>query len=180
MAILILTMTIGALLTLAAGGFFSARYARNQIVASSLMQESLEYIRNSRDNAVLQGLTWDQWRGQFDVDTNGNSTAGSGCFAASKCFVDPYTTGPNVKACTAGNSCPAITYYPDAYFYGYQSNAYPFTITQQYLTSFVRSVTMTNGIVGTDQVVVTVSVTWLNGTSSKTVSQSTLLTRWTP
>lgn len=48
-AVFILTLTIGGLLTLAANGYFSVRYARNQIVANNLLQESLEYIRNSRD-----------------------------------------------------------------------------------------------------------------------------------
>lgn len=170
-AIFILTMTIGALLTLTTGGFYSVRYARNQIVANSLMQESLEYIRNDRDSAMLAGTTWDTWRG------NMNS---AGCFS-NTCYVDPYTTGVNIQSCSSVDHCPSVTYYSDRYFYGYDGNSYPFAIGQKYTTSFVRSVAMSYANSGADQnqVVVTVKVKWLNGTNPKEVSQSTLLTNWT-
>lgn len=170
-AIFILVLATGALLTLAAGGFYSVRYSRNQIVANALMQESLEYIRNSRDSAMLAGTTWDTWR---------TTMSSAGCFSPSACYADPYTTGTKVAVCPSANNCPAITYFPDKYFYGYEANSYPFaTPAQRYQTSFVRSVSMANGTTGSDQVVVTVTVRWINGTNTKTVSQSTLLTQWT-
>lgn len=174
-AIFILVLTTGALLTLTAGGFYSVRYARNQIVANALMQESLEYIRNSRDSAMLSETTWDEWRGTM---------VSAGCFSADACYADPYTTGTKIAVCpvtsTGVSSCPAITYFPDKYFYGYEGNPYPFTsLVQRYQTSFVRSINMAYGATGTDQIVVTVTVKWLNGVNTKTVSQSTLLTQWT-
>lgn len=181
-AILILSVTMGALMSLAAGGFYSVRYARNQIAANALMQETLEFIRNSRDSAKIQGLTWDQWRQKFYVDQNGAQTGnpGSGCFSSNRCYIDPHTSDPQIRACSGGGStCPAIQYYANQYFYGYNLN-YPFSTSgQKYQTSFIRSVEMSNGTVGADQVIVTVTVEWLNGLNTKTVSQKMLLSNWT-
>ncbi len=180
-AILILSITMGSLMSLAAGGFYSVRYARNQIAANALMQETLEFVRNSRDSGKIQGLSWEQWRQKFYVDQSGVQTGNpsSGCFSSNRCFIDPYTTGPQIKACSGGAAtCPAIVYYPSQYFYGYTAT-YPFSTSgQSYQTSFIRSVKMTDGAVGTDQVVVTVTVQWLNGLNTKTVSQDMVLSNW--
>ncbi len=180
-AILILTLSIGALLSLAAGGFFSVRYARNQIVANNLMQESLEYIRNTRDTSFNQGLTWDDWKNTvLSVDTAGNTTGTGvdGCFSSSGCYVDPYTTGPHIKECQGGG-CPNVIYYPDEGFYGY-STSYPFTPgpSQPFTTSFVRRIKIEPSTKSPDQVIVSASITWLNGATAKTISQSMLITNW--
>lgn len=81
-AILILSITMGSLMSLAAGGFYSVRYARNQIAANALMQETLEFVCNSRDSGKIQGLSWEQWRQKFYVDQSGVQTGNpsSGCF----------------------------------------------------------------------------------------------------
>lgn len=170
-AIFILTLTIGALLTLTAGGFYSVRYSRNQIVANALMQEGLEYIRNTRDGVALQESSWAVWKSDFESN---------GCFTTDGCRVDPYTTnGVALQACSG--SCPFTTYYPDQYFYGYQGGQYPMVVTNPYETSFVRTVSMSSpaGGAGTDHVLVTVTVRWKNGLNDKSVSQSLLLTNWT-
>ncbi len=179
-AVLILTISIGGLLSLAAGGFFSVRYSRNQIIANSLLQESIEYVRNTRDTSFLQGRGWGGWKSSLNVDGSGNLTGGStdGCFSSDGCIVDPYTSGNKIKACSG--TCPNISYYPDNSFYGY-SNSYPFTITNPaYQTSFVRTIKLTPSSVTDDQVIVTASISWLNGTNTKIITQKDLITNWTP
>ena len=175
-AILILTLTMGALFSLASGGIFSARYARNQIIANTLQQEALESLRNSRDSAQLQGTTWTNWTQSFRTGT-------TKCFDADGCTIDPYATdsvdadnGLKVTRCTS--TCPKLVYYPNSSFYGY-TNVYPsINGSGAYETSFSRKVKMEFASGNPDQVLVTVTMTWLNGTASKSVNQSMLLTNW--
>jgi type II secretory pathway pseudopilin PulG len=170
-AIFILVLTVGALITLTAGGFYSVRYSRNQIVGNALMQEGLEYIRNTRDNVSLQGVSWSDWRNEF---------ASNGCFSSDGCRVDPYALTTPLQACVG--QCPIITYYQNQYFYGYQGVQYPMTLTEGYPTAFRRTVRMSDATAGAgqDHVLVEVTVEWLNGLNTKAVTQSMLLTNWTP
>ncbi len=173
-------MSIGGLLSLAAGGFYSVRYARNQIVANNLLQESLEYVRNTRDTSVIGGLSFQNWQDTLKVDVNGNQTGGvnSGCFNQYGCIVDPYSISPAIKQCSG--TCPSILYYPDNEFYGY-SASYPFSsVSSPYQTSFNRTIKVSESATNPDQVIVTGTITWLNGSVTKSLTQSVLLTNWTP
>ncbi len=177
-AIFILTLTIGGLLTLAANGYYSVRYSRNQITANDLIEESLEYFHNSRDSAAQQGVGWSQWTADFNVSDDGTVLGGStpqGCYADSGCTVDLYTTNNHVKACDS--TCPFIYYTTNGY-YGYDSSSYPLSIDAgtPTLTTYKRTITMHMN--GPDQLIVTSTVTWMNGNTSKSASQSILLTNW--
>lgn len=177
-AVLILTLSIGGLLSLAAGGFYSVRYSRNQIVANNLLQESLEYVRNSRDTAVIAGLSWDAWQDTLQTDTNGNQTGvnSAGCFNTSGCIINPYAVSAPVKQCSG--LCPYVLYFPDNAFYGY-SATYPFVpVAASYQTSFVRTIKINVSSTNPDQVIVVGIISWLNGTATKTISQSMLITNW--
>lgn len=174
-AIFILALTIGALLTLTAGGFFTIRYAKNDIVASNLLQESLEYVRNSRDTAAQQpNATWSNWLKVYEDN---------GCTTAKGCIINPYdkTLSQQVQACTA-SKCPYLNYYTkndkDG-FYTYNTNNY-FDSDKSYTTSFIRTVTFDEIQVdaGVPQIVVTARMDWLNGTNPKSVTQSIVLTQW--
>lgn len=183
-AVLILTLSIGALLTLAANGFYSVRYSRNQIVANNLVQESLEYLRNTRDTAIQQDSTngWITWK---------DSLTNAGCFDSNGCTVNPYSPQNNpISACQF--NCPFMTYFLDSnsayssglYAYDNDANhdfAYPLGLhlgTSKYLTSFTRKIKAVN--VGDDQVVITATMTWKDGLNSKSISQSSILTNWKP
>ncbi len=153
-AIFILSMSIGALLTLAAGGFFSVRYARNQIVADHLAQEALEYIRNDRDTASQARIPWNTWLVSLES---------AGC--ASACRVDAYAT-PHYQVCT--NACPSFFYSATPPYYSYSTQAN---------TTYVRTVTIERAA-GGRQLIVTARMSWKNGANTKTVSQSMLLSDW--
>jgi type II secretory pathway pseudopilin PulG len=177
-AILILSMTIGALMTLAANGFFSVRYARNDIVASSLLQESLEFVRNSRDSAIGQGKTWEAWKDIYRdngcfLDENGN---GYGCTINTFALTPDQIAAP----CTTG-SCPYLNYYTDdsdqpLNIYGYSPSLFDPNATQPKIaTTFIRTIKMTETDNG-NQLVVTATMKWKNGTVNKTTAQSIILT----
>lgn len=181
MAIFILSITLAGLISLAAGGFYSVRYARNQIAADALLQESLEYVRNSRDTAVQHGTTWLNWLTTLNVDTGG-SAAGApltqGCYSSNGCMVDPYNEGAKIIGCSG--TCQTLWYYQDLGFYGYNNHSYPFpSSVQSYATSYVRKVT---AVVSSDsnQITVTATITWLNGATAKTSRQSITIANWRP
>jgi Tfp pilus assembly protein PilV len=179
-AILILTLSIGALLSLAAGGFYSVRYARNQIVANNLLQESVEYLRNSRDTSFEQGMSWNDWQlNVLSVDGSGNPTGTGvdGCLGKNLCYIDPYTVDAKIRECPSGG-CPHVLYYPDNGFYGYAAN-YPFSVsTTPFETSFVRSIDVRPSTSNPDQLIVESEISWLNGTTPRSISQQTLITNW--
>lgn len=169
-AIFILALAMAPLLTLAASGYYSVRYARNQIVADNLVQEAVEVIRNRRDTIFFEESTdpsviagrWAQMRSMFNS-----------CFTSNGCAIDIYTTGSTVLAC-AGD-CPYLTYYENQGIYGY-TIGYPFTGGVTYPTSYVRTVKMTQS--QTDQIRGTVTVSWLDGGRTRTATQDFLLTNW--
>lgn len=174
-AILILSMTIGALMTLAANGFFSVRYARNDIVASSLLQESLEAVRNNRDTWIQQGKTWEDWKINFGAPEK------IFCFDDRGCIVDVYPLDPSedtaisIRACST--SCPALNYFTTNNLYGYYpSMLHPSSDTTDVITTtFVRTITMKESEDG-NQVIVSARMDWKNGTASKYTTQSIILT----
>jgi prepilin-type N-terminal cleavage/methylation domain-containing protein len=199
-AILILSLTVGALLTLTANSIFSVRYARNQIVANNLAQESLEYIRNSRDTARQQHIVWTDWLKTLNVDYRGvqyDLTSPHGCFLTTSssspkgCIVSPYTpaNAPIWEMTYAGSctgqpsataSCPSIWFYSATGFYSYPSRDPDTTLTNDSLpvrTSFIRWI---NTSLSPDQSQLTVTVTmeWYNGINKKTLTQSMILTNW--
>jgi prepilin-type N-terminal cleavage/methylation domain-containing protein len=183
-AIFLLTLTVGGLMTMAANGYYSVRYARNQMVADTLLQESMEYIRNSRDTTIQQGGTWTQWVANFNVSSNGTVLGGpntQGCFTGSGnsgtgCIIDLYASSASVRAC--GVTCEAIAFYPGG-LYGYASSSYtsPLVSGSPTTTTYIRTISMQqNG--NPDQVIVNSTIQWRNGKSLKTISQSILMTNW--
>jgi Tfp pilus assembly protein PilV len=167
-AIFLLTLTIGGLLTLAANGYFSVRYARNQIVANNLLQESLEYIRNDRDTAAQRNESWALWMMGF---------SNQGCSSSSGCIVDPNSSNTHIRPCN--NSCEAVVFYPGYGFYGYQSSSYSLVVASgaPSATTYVRTVTVQESN-DPNQLIVTSTVNWMNGMTKKTTTQSILITNW--
>ena len=179
-AIFILTLTMGALMTLTAQGFFSVRYARNQVVANQLLQESLEYVRNTRDTAMQQsGTTWSAWQTMYaPCRSDGNG-----------CVVDAYS-GALPKESNESNFQRQESFYfyqnnSDANqatksFYGYRESSYPASLKgvswPSFLTTYRRRIFV--DVISVDQVVVRGEITWQNGSAWKTLRQSILLTNW--
>ncbi len=192
-AILILALTIGALLTLTAGGFFSIRYAKNDIVAANLLQESLEYIRNTRDTAAQnqntdpslpQGANWSAWLNDPSRDFGRNCVVTNN---PDGCIVNPYARNDLDRVVACNGRCSKLNYFPAAGFYGYgflNSNTFEDLNldpqqAQPYETSFVRTIKMEPVTVdGVEQLIVTARMDWLNGTNPKSATQSITLTPW--
>lgn len=169
-AIFIMTLAMGSLLTLAANGYYSVRYARNQIVADNLVQEAVEKIRNVRDTEFYLTIGT-----PADRETKWQNMANNiftGCFATAGCIVDIYTTTQNFRACSG--TCPALSFYGVQGIYAY-TYGYPFGATGRVNTTYVRTVKMTYNV---NYINVNVEVSWLDGGRTRTISQDFLLTPW--
>lgn len=182
-AILILVLTMGALFSLASGGIFSARYARNQIVANNLLQEAVEVVRNSRDTAAQSGgYAWDLWLANYNVNESGElqdpGDLSFGCFDSDGCMIDPYDTDEPIRAC--GQECSNIVYYPDPGFYAYEGTYNGVSPEDSYETSYRRKIRFVPVTGNPDQYMVTAEISWLNGSTTRTLTQSILLTNWRP
>jgi prepilin-type N-terminal cleavage/methylation domain-containing protein len=60
-AIFVMAVAFTSLLSLMTTTMFSARYANNEITATYLAQEAVDYIRNDRDTTAFQGGNWNDF-----------------------------------------------------------------------------------------------------------------------
>jgi prepilin-type N-terminal cleavage/methylation domain-containing protein len=125
--------------------------ARDQLIASSLAQEGVEYIYFMRDNNYLSGQAW--------------LTGMNACTGAYGCTVDP-TQSTSLAACNSGG-CPAIKL-SDTGIYTHTGN-YP-------VTRFVRTVKVQS--ISATQVKVTVLVAWSTEHQNYTVNVEENLYNW--
>jgi prepilin-type N-terminal cleavage/methylation domain-containing protein len=112
---LVETLVAVAILTLAFLAPFQAiqsvtsqtRIAKDQLIASSLAQEGLEYVRFIRDNNYLGSpATFSSGNLQLHgLDGNG----GPNCTGANKCTIDPTVTPASAVASCASTCLPLYT-----------------------------------------------------------------------
>ncbi|MDP1624898.1 MAG: prepilin-type N-terminal cleavage/methylation domain-containing protein [bacterium] len=124
-AISILSLAVTGPLVIAQKGIGSAVYARDQITASYLAQEAVEYVRNVRDTNRIEGDPW--LTNLFNCLETG---AGQRCTIDAR-FKDPSVEGA-ITACPPG-LCPILMIGTEHNLYGYGTGegwrATPFTRT---------------------------------------------------
>ncbi|MDE2031133.1 MAG: type II secretion system protein [Patescibacteria group bacterium] len=170
-AIFILTLAMNALMGLISSSLFSARYARNEIVANYLVQEAVDYIRNDRDTTALQhygGGTWNSFLSKY-----GSSTSGTECFNSTNgCEIEPANS--TIQACPS-SGCGLLNYDGNATnndFYTY------LTPSGFSTTTFSRQVKMSINSKNADELDITITVKWKNGNISRTKTLSVSLLNW--
>lgn len=147
-AIAILMIAIAGPLTIAQKGLTAAIYARDQITASFLAQDAMEYIKNVRDNNILVEIPW--LTGLTD-NTKCNSLP-------NQCSVDTYSNSANF---CLDSSC--ILYHDNVNGYRIQGNA-------SNKSQFSRSFYIVNPVNSSDEAKAIVTVSWQNGTISNAVT----------
>lgn len=156
-AITILLVSIVGPLTLATRSLFSALAARDQLVASYLAQDAVEYIRYKRDSNLLEG---DSWLNKM-----------SDCFAPLVCQVD--SVKDKIKKCEDDGSCPNLTYnYEDGYYW------YKTDEDKNRLTPFNRTVTLSQSARNPEEYVIDVTVTWKTGSFERTFTTRESIFDW--
>lgn len=100
-AIAVLLIAVVAPLSLVYQSLAASRVARNQVIATYLAEEAIEFIRATRDANALSGNDW---------------LAGLGdCVSEDGCYID--IPDADVNSCTG--ECPLLQYDPETYLYGY-------------------------------------------------------------
>ncbi|MEI6022839.1 MAG: type II secretion system protein [bacterium] len=199
-AVMILTLSVTALLSVSAGTANSVRYSKNKIIATWLAQQALDTVRNSRDTAMIQNpdpTTSDWWSTWVSTNlgipggtklVNGHrvSTSGTICYSPYGCFVPvpsimnsgdyPGETAPPQLAspCSGPGACPVLVYNQNDTQYEYPMGKYGPVATNG---GFTIQMQVSNGA-DADVITVTVNVSWLDGTATRNISQSIMLTNW--
>lgn len=143
-AISILILAVTGAFAAAQNGISSAIFSKDQITAFYLAQEGVEFIRNKRDSNALNpaATSW----------LDGIAEPGDPCFFGNECQIDAVTdvVSDQIKSCPA-LGCPPIKLDNEG-FYSYISGDD---------TKFVREITLSQ--VSSDEVAITVRVTWSKG-----------------
>ncbi len=157
-AITILTVAIAAPMSLATKSLSSAYYARDQIAAFHLAQEAIESIRHVRDGNILKNALGTQ----VDLLQGVPSTSGDAF------TVD--TRNDSMSPCPL-NGCPTLK--SNGELYGYEN------APEWVPTRFTRSVRATSLEGTTDEIRITVNVSWqTSGFRTRDFTISNNLYRW--
>ena len=171
-AVLILTLTIVSLMTVVSNSLFAARYARNDITAGYLAQEVIDDIRNHRDTSVFlqtaepnMSTAWATFTTKYAL-----------CLGPTGCFFDVLgrdrTTPP--PACNDTN-CKKLYYDANALTTPYYMND-DGTNAGKVDSGFQRRIVV--ALNGTDEMIVTVTIYWKNGSINKSRILTSSLLKW--
>ncbi|MCI0619670.1 prepilin-type N-terminal cleavage/methylation domain-containing protein [Candidatus Wolfebacteria bacterium] len=156
-AVLLLVVALAGPLSIAGQGLALANFARQQVTANFLAQETVEYIRNVRDNNILNEADW--LMGLEDCDST---------VVERLCTVD--IPLENVVECP-GQACPVIRYHTLSGQYGYSNTSgWEDTI-------FTREIYLEE-VIPNAEVRVNVTMFWQTGLTSKSFTVSEHLFNW--
>lgn len=167
-AVSILMIALAGPFALVQAGLFSSIHERNQITATYLAQEAIEYIKNLRDsNSYSQyGSTPVYWLSGPD----GNSLLDTCSASVSGCYVDPFG-GPNgnvyVQSVNGSDTPLNLINKSGVLYYSYGAGGTP--------SPYTRVVTITPVPVGdttSDEATVSVKMTWKDNALSRSYTVS--------
>lgn len=169
-AIYILTFTIVGLMTVVANSLFAARYAKDEITVNYLLQEVIDYVRNDRDSTVFleSGGAWDTFFGKYND---------KGCSTSAGCYFDVLANPVKIRSCDSSSGCPNLYYNENAIDTPFYVNGDGSSMSDMLKTNFQRKIVVTTNA-NPDEIDVTVTVTWKNGSMPITRSLSTSLMNW--
>ncbi|MFA6251133.1 MAG: prepilin-type N-terminal cleavage/methylation domain-containing protein [Candidatus Paceibacterota bacterium] len=172
-AVFILTLTITSFMGIVAQSLFSARYARDEITASYLLQEVVDYIRNDRDTSVI--LKSGDSKANWEVFVKRYEENCSAVNSPNGCYFDVLimNAGDQPQRCEE-DSC--YLYYNDNpegkdVFYNHEGKGE--------ITSFQRHIFVDRSDKNPeDEISIRVIMNWKNGGLVKTKSLEASLLRW--
>lgn len=144
-AITVLMIAIAGPLVVASKGLFGADIAKDQMVASYLAQESMEAVKNLRDNNIYNGNDW--------LSGISNCSKSNACDASA---LDGVSNNPSVVSCV-GAPCPI---YIEANGYGHTAGSQTSMFTREF---YIHDATSIAACASTDECGVTVEVSWNEG-----------------
>jgi prepilin-type N-terminal cleavage/methylation domain-containing protein len=162
-AITVLMIAIAGPLAVASKGLFGADLAKDQMIASYLAQESMESLKNIRDNNIYNGSDW--------LSGIGTCTRNSPCDVSA---IDGVSNNPSVvNGCNGPLPCPI---YLETNGYGHVNGA------GARATKFTRYLyvhdtqSYTDACTSSDECSVAVEVYWTEGNLSYSIVLSSQIT----
>ena len=153
-AITVLMIAIAGPLVVASKGLFAADTARDQMAAVYLAQESMESVKNIRDNNLYAGNGW--------LTGMSQCTKNNPCDASA---IDGVSQNPSIVSCPGGVPCPI---YMQSAGYGHTSGTA--SIFSRYF--YIHDATSVANCASGDECGVTVEVYW----NERAVPYSVILT----
>ena len=168
-ALAIFSSSIVFLIVVATGGSSNTGLAKNRLITTYLAEEGVEVVRNMRDTRVLADSTGGGWTTfMTEIDA---------CTGSLGCNIDPTTQ----DVCTCSGSTCTIPYTETSGYYGYSQGSACTSPGGSQSSLFTRVINITP-IVSTDaeDVLVTSTITWNQGTAVQRISYQTVLMNWQP
>jgi hypothetical protein len=171
-AVAILAIALIGPFTAVTNALNASYVARDQLTASSLAQEGMEYIRSVRDNNYLNGRSWTDG---LDPTSPGGGVSCFGAAPTNFCTIDPvqgdiHTAYPPAMTSYSAGNVPSLYQRPDKLFTQVQSGN-----TQ---TRFTRTVQITKIGNPSHEAQVTVVVSWSTGHQNYSVTLVDTLEDW--
>ena len=156
-AISILMVAVASPLTIAQKGLASAIYAKDQIIASYLAQDAIEYIINASGKNVADGANW-----------LNNITGSTKCDTDCKVSTDKvdFTSSDAIGNC--GGTCPVLKYDESSHIYSHTSGGN---------SSFRRSVIVDETVTDVEALI-TVTMSWQDKGATRTLVFYTRIYNW--
>ena len=174
-ALTLFSIAVAGVITAAVQGGINISAAQNTMTSSYLAQEGIELMRAKRDSYVLSDST--SYDSGWNAFVSGATTA---CSSAGPCDVDVSdTTTPMPSGVVLG-----LGYVPCAAtcVLKYDSNGYYSHAASGTPTKFSRRITVVGFTSGTatvpKEIQITVTVTWTQGLSTQSVSETESMFDW--
>lgn len=167
-ALAIFTFSIVGLIVITSQGIADTNFAKNKFVASYLAQEGIEMVRNVRDTNALAGAAWE------DTFQQNALTGLSGCFATAQstgCDIDADTFAIDSCSASSRNGCGPLRY--DIATGAYILNSRNVAVPE---SPFSRVIALRT--VSANEVEITSTVAWSQGTTSRSVTVVETLADW--
>lgn len=170
-AISIFTVSILGLLSVLSQGIADTSYAKQKVVATYLAEEGIEYIRNMRDTFVLFDPDGhdDGW-GEFKTKLlSASCDAGEGCYFddSELDYTESGQPMTQIAVDSCNGSCPPILYTTGRY-----------SITNGPPSGYTRKIQLEE--ISDQEVKVTSTVYWTQGSGDYNISFSENLYNWQP
>lgn len=157
LAILILSTAIAGPLSIAAKGLQLSLIAKDQVIATFLAQDAVEYVRFIRDSNRLAGGSWlSGLNGVSNGHTTNSSGGQSSCTGGNACIVD--SLRDHVTYCgTSVSACASNVLYFDS-----TAGTYSYTTVGNTQTIFSRTLQIVTPSAGgnASEAEITVTVQW--------------------
>lgn len=167
----VVSLSIAGVFSSVRTGLSASLNSKDEIRAFYLGQEAVEALRNKKDANKLISLNG-------GVSTNWLAgiayQASDPCYPGKTCTIDVYNAN-TLATCPGGfGSCSYLYGHPTSYFYSYSS------VSPWVITKYKREIQIEcSGVCGTtNEITITVRISWLHGNINKEIKIKTLMTNW--